>query len=769
MKFKFLSKRNFALIFMSMLLIAITICPVSASQNDNNTVKSAKADSNKYSYMEISSDYQEIATEGDITLSADLSSGLFAIRNNKNGFVWYSTPTNEEIDSFSKGSTKNTSQSQLIVGYVHSVDELASARVDYLYSNLASNIEVNEIEHGVRIVYNFEIDLSANSTDDEIENAENSIVNASFPLEITIEDGNLEATVNVTDVKYTDDIIVVDYSVLPYFGAGSWTDNGYMFVPDGSGAIINFSGAEGDASKYSQMVYGEEPALEIKELKSTFTETIRMPVFGMVHNDDNAFLAIIEDGAPAANIEAFPASAHKGHNTINARFNYKLTSTMIMFAKSANTKNVYRISKNSDDIKKFSVKYCFLNGDDANYIGMANLYRDYLLKNNKLTKKDTNPSLNVDLYGAIDVKANFLGFTYSKLQSLTTYEQAVKIAKTLKEKGIDNLDIRYFGWGNSGITNTKPLTSAKTIGILGGKNGFNDMLSYMSKNNINLYPDADLLMFTRGSNKEISKTTFGQTFYEYQYLRSVFSYDLNGFAKKSLLPSKIEEYSSKYYKSYEKLGIENISLSTLTSKVYSHLKPNSLVYRTEFPEFASNSLNNAVKSGLNVVGESANDYTWSSVSKIYKAPVYSSGYNLFNSEVPFYQIVLHGYIPMTGEPMVQSMDLDTTFLKCVESGMELLWSGIYEDSVTVSDTIYDDLYGSTYSLWTNDAAERYTKYQPLLEQIHDQQIINHTEITPQITSTEYENGITVYVNFSDKAYKVDGIKVPARNFAYKEG
>lgn len=779
------SKRNLALIFMSMLLVAITICPVSASKSDADT--SSKLKTNKYSYMKLSADYTEVATSENVTMYADLNNGLIAVKNNVNGYIWYSTPTNIDSDSFSKGEIKRKSQSQLIVGYVNADDEVSTSRMDYLDSSSAKSVDVTEIDNGIKVVYNFEIDLSSNVTSDAEQSDESTeegtddagtaddmayeykVVEVSFPINFTLENGYLNVSVDTKAVKQSDDIIIVDYSVLPYFGAGSWTDEGYMFVPDGSGALINFKSATGSASDYSQMVYGKEKSLQEEQLNTSFTETIKMPVFGMVHNNDNGFVAVIDNGSAVASVDASPANANKGHNTINARFNDKLVSMTVMFAKTSSKQSVYRITKKSDDLDKFSLRYYFLENEDADYVGMAKAYREYLLESNMLSKKDTAPKLNVDLYGAIDVKANFMGVTYSKLRSLTSYSQAVEIAESLKNKGIDNIDFRYHGWGNSGITNTDPLTSAKTIKLLGGDKEFKNLVDYTNDNGINLYPESDLLTFTKGNNNIASKNTFGQTYYEYQYLRSVYVYDLKGFQKKALNPSKILENTNKFINSYSKLGVDGVSLSTLSNKVYSHLKQDSQMYRSKIPAIASSSLKAVAESKINVVGESANEYSFNYLSKIYKSPTFSSGYNCFNSEVPFYQIVLHGYLPMTGDTMVQSMDSETTFLKCVESGIELLWMGIYEDSVVVSDTIYDDLYGSTYTLWADDAAERYSKYQPLLEKVHDKAIVGHTEITNTVTETEYENGVKVYVNFSDADYTVDGIKIPARDFVYKEG
>ncbi len=147
-----------------------------------------------------------------------------------------------------------------------------------------------------------------------------------------------------------------------------------------------------------------------EDIESKKNETVRMPVFGIVNGGDNALFGVVSEGAAATSIEAASANENRGYNTAYARFNMKLISQTIMFGKSSNSQLIYRTSEDSDDVKKFKVDYYVLNGDKANYVGMAETYRDNLLSNEKLMKRESTPTLNVDVIGAIDVKANFLGF-----------------------------------------------------------------------------------------------------------------------------------------------------------------------------------------------------------------------------------------------------------------------------------------------------------------------------------------------------------------------
>ncbi len=771
MKLMTKTKRNLVLVFMCALLVAIAICPVSAIQGKSGVIgtDAAIVSTTDYSYMEIEPQYVQVAANENLSLSADFSTGYFALKNLKNGYVWYSIPSNLEHDGYSKGEVERFSKSQLIVGYVNAVDEVDTSRVGYLDFEELIETQVTQIENGIRVVYTYEVtfakeDGEEGSATDEV--AEPTLVKV--PVEFYLENDHFVARVDIKSAEYSDAVLITEYNLLPYFGAGSWMDNGYLFVPDGSGALIAFNEHKNDGYNYDELVYGDDLSVFSEEVIGLSTQSVRMPVFGIINGNDNALFGVVDDGASSASILASPSNSSKGYSTASSKINTKLVSTTTMFSKSSNLQSIFRLTDDSDDIVNFKVNYYLLNGDDADYIGMANTYRNYLIENEMLNKSEIGaPALNVDVYGAIDVKANILGFTYRKLQSLTSYDQTIKMSDALKKEGINNISLRYKGWANNGITNKGIVNDVKFINLLGGKKGYNALNEYATKNGIQLYNDVDLTTFTEGKRKYASKTSFAEVYYEYQYLRSVYAYDLNGYYKMYLNPQYLFENATSFVDSFKTINNKNLSISDLTDNVYSHLKRGEAVFRTKYVTEAKKIFEEIKKNDINLAGESSNAYAFKYLDKIYKAPIFSSGYNVFDSEIPFYEIVLHGYIPMTGEPMVQSTDSQVTFLKCVESGIELLWNGIHEQSEILSDSNYDDLYGSTYSLWIDDAAQMYAQYQPLLEKIYDKQIVDHKEVKTNVTLTEYENGVKVYVNYTDSDVTVDGIKVPAKNFAYK--
>ena len=239
---------------MCALLVAIAICPVSAIQGKSGVTKSANAvSSNDYSYMEISPDYTEVASNENLSLSADLVTGNFAIKNLKNGFVWYSTPSNIEFDGFSKGEIERFSKSQLIVGYVNAEDEVDTSRVAYLDFEELVGTEVTTIDNGIRVMYTFEVSFAKEEGEEAAEEeAESTLVKV--PVDYYLEDDHFSAKVDIKAAEYTDAVLITEYNVLPYFGAGSWMDDGYLFVPDGSGALISFNEHQNDADNYDELV-----------------------------------------------------------------------------------------------------------------------------------------------------------------------------------------------------------------------------------------------------------------------------------------------------------------------------------------------------------------------------------------------------------------------------------------------------------------------------------------------------------------------------------
>lgn len=698
-------------------------------------------------------EYSEIESNERFILYADMSNGLFALQERESGAIWYSTPNNSQLDDRSKGMERMTFRSQLLIHYVYSADIVTAETFQQANSQAAcvnnGTVSVSKIDGGIRVVYDF---------------AEYGIV---IPVEYTLEEEYLNARILLNEIEQGDECILTGITLLPSFGAGDWDDEGYLFVPDGSGALIHFNNNT-QTTTYDCPVYGEDSAEE-KEMLESRTEAVRMPVFGAV-SGNQALTGIITEGEALASIVAMNGTETRGYNIVASRVGLRTLGRMEMFeANYANRRQLSQLSEELQNLPSYTVRYYPSVGDAANYTGMAQIYRQYLVEEKGLTAKDTTPAFNVDLIGAIRTQAYFLGIPYTKMQALTTYEQAAAIVDALREQGIGNLSMRYLGWSNSGLQNKKIPTNAKALSVLGGKSAWEQLLDTVREEEVQLYPDTDLLSFEKGSKKRAVKTIFNKPAYQYQYMRSVYATRLDAEPTLLLSADYIAQTAVDYEESYRDWGFPSISLAAYGLQSYSDFHYRNIKSRQETADAIEEAVRTFSEQGYRIALEGANASVLPYADRIYSAPVSSSGYKIFDEEIPFYQIVLHGWVPMTAAPQKQAGNPEENFLKAVESGSEMLWTAMYADAVEVTNTAFDGLYSSTYTLWLEEAADLYGQWYPILEKVAGSEIVSHRERMPDVMETGYACGITVLVNYTYEDVLVDGRTIPARGFAAIEG
>ncbi len=549
-------------------------------------------------------------------------------------------------------------------------------------------------------------------------------------------------------------------TLLPGLFSATGADNGYIFVPDGSGALINFN--NDCSAAYNGAVYGDDVSFDIN-MKRSYGKEINMPVFGMVSNNVG-MMAIIDSCESIAQITAASKNLSNNYNYVYTTAVIKKSYAKSMFSGNDRTKSSARkrLMQISND-ENFTVRY-YLLGNNADYVTMANKYREYLKSEKGLTKNVSQPVLNVELIGAIDVKANFLGFSYFDIKALTTYKDAKEIISELKEAGVDNLALKYSGWSKSGLTNNKVLKNLKLEKELGNKKAFNELNSFADENSVKIDYDVEMLKFYKGGSKYKVSSPFNETISFSRYLRSVYAKDITKRSWFLLAPEYIEKNFNSVIKSAEKLDIESLSLTTLTNSLYSNSSVKSTLTRTEM---ISNIINSLDKAEVKFSGESANAYAIPYLSKIYATPTYSSGYRAFDEEIPFYQIVLHGYVDMTNEYQFTSNNRNVNYLRAVESGIQLLYRGIAEKTTEIVDTDYDYLYGTNFDTWKADAVKKYQEYQPLLNKIYDQEIVSHKKLQADVFETTYGNGVSVTVNYNSQPVTVNGAEISGYGFTAK--
>ena len=171
----------------------------------------------------------------------------------------------------------------------------------------------------------------------------------------------------------------------------------------------------------------------------------------------------------------------------------------------------------------------------------------------------------------------------------------------------------------------------------------------------------------------------------------------------------------------------------------------------------------ALKSLRKTLGGAAvrggNSYVFPYVDWIQDVPETTSGYLHTDYAIPFYQMVVHGYIPYTGMAVNQFYDKDYQFLKMVEYGS----LPYYTLSAAQLDADEAGVYASPYSLYAQDIVAVYNRYSKQLAGVAGSQMLSHA-IDGDLVTVTYAGGTTVYINYGQSAKTVAGVTVGAMDF-----
>lgn len=587
--------------------------------------------------------------------------------------------------------------------------------------------------------------------------------------------------VNVIDASQPDSKItlpVYSLELLPYFGTADKTEEGYIFVPDGSGAIIELNNGRIDTTPYNKSVYGTDYSTEPREEMPVTGETINCPVFGLKKGEE-AFMAVIEKGAPYAAIKADIAGRNNSYNNVSSVFT-TLRYTVMELGDGEDFEiskmNIYQSRMPKGDIQ---LRYFFLAGDRADYVGMAHKYQEYLVEKfqlQRLQEMEQMPFV-LEVLAAIDEQRPVMGIPRRVVKPLTTYTETRSIIDNLKSNGIDNITLRLTGWFAGGEKHYFP-DKVRLEKKLGSQEDFKSLLQYLVKEEVEIYLDLSFLNVYRntmfdGYNTRKHNARFINKKFAYIPDYNVATYqeaEVRRRQKQIVSPGYLNELIDNYIKDYEHYGLQTISFKYMGSQLNSDFKsnPDQMIDRQQSQEYIVEVMGKLEGKEYKVMVEGGKAYLFPYLNNIVKMPLFSTGYNIVDRGVPFLPIALHGFINYSGEPLNMSQN-KYTLLKYIETGAVLYYKGCYRDSSLVKNTDFHQDYALNYEEWLAEAALLYQELEELLGDTFGERIVDHQLLAESLYKTIYSNGTSVIVNYNKETVIVEGRKIEGENFLLIQG
>ena len=660
-----------------------------------------------------------------------------------------------DINSLGKGDDRE----ELVTNY-----PILESEPIYVIRDSAQNaaiIRMEEIFEGIGYTYEeFTEDKELSALD---RSNDRPVFNVSMIYRL--DGGDLVVEVPFDSLENKDEYPIYTLTLLPYFGAGGTEDEGFLMVPEGGGALINFNNGKLSQSAYYANLYGWDMALSreavVHDTRAYFN------AFGIANNG-NSFVCILEEGAPYASIRADISGRIHSYNYVNAVYSVQVRE--MYDVGSIATSNIYQYLEVLPD-ETLTQRYRFVDTDS--YVDMAKAYQDYLKDKYEgyfVKNDDVSTPVAIEIVGAVDKVKQILGIPVSRPLKLTTYSEAEEMIKELKSDGMENMSVKLTGWCNGGVSQ-KILRNARTISALGSKKDLQSLSDTAKELGVDLYLDGithyeydsnifnGFFSFTdaaRFITKERAEL-FIYSHVTYAAREGADSYYL-------LHGDLIDEMTDNLAAAADKYGT-GVSFRDTGMDLSSDYYKKNPTSRQEALYKQVENLKEIVDSGKNVMINMGNDYALPYSDMITNMDLTGSGYTIMDKEVPFYQLAIHGYVNYTGMPLNICGDEAEELLESVEYGAGIYFTLMRETAFALQKTLYTEYYASDYAAWHDRMMDIYNRYNAELGHTFNQEMTDHVRFNAELSCTTYEDGTKVYVNYSfADVVTPDGVEVPARDY-----
>ena len=611
------------------------------------------------------------------------------------------------------------------------------------------------IENGFRAVYSF---------------AEAEIA---VTVEYLLSNNGLEIRVPTNGLQENDNRIV-EIKVAPFMSAVENDNGSYLMVPSGSGALMYAKRSSRDENYY-ESVYGDDASEPINTQKRIQSQ-VYLPVFGAMNKANNtAMVGIVESGAECAMIYA-KSGGNNAYSNVYTSFNIRSKEKVVYNASGHMKQTGTRYSDTVTSAECLSVRYIPLSaqkGDDITYNGMAKCYREYLMSYGYLQNRpQSTPALSVNMLGSTQITESLFGVPYKSDVAVTTLEQTQKIAAELKELvGEDNILLTLEGYGQGGLSNSEVGGGFKLSAEVGNQKDLDALIQYAEENGIVLSMDYELSKFQNsgngiqvGQDSALCISTLKVELYTYS-MNTGLANDKN-ISWYLVTRGQLTTVMEKVQAAVKKNGVPGISIGSLNNMVYSDFRTEGYTAAYNFANDVEAMLNSCADNGLLVVADDANAYVALNADYVTEVPMHSTRFAMFDEDIPFYSMVFQGYVPLTSASINLSANVRDTYLQAVATGMTLQF--------TLCDTLHESIQfdedtafvSSRYSDWQDQIAAMVEESSELLKKVGNQSIVRY-EKSGDVSVTEFENGLTVIVNYADEAVEYDGTTLEANSFIYR--
>lgn len=598
-----------------------------------------------------------------------------------------------------------------------------------------------------------------------------------IPVEYYLDGNSLVVNVDTTHIETAADKPINQIQLLPYFLTSDTSDaaeDGYMFVPDGSGALIYLDSSKTREYHYQGVYYDGDHLVDASAYRDVDTK-LQLPVFGMKGEDSTVF-AVIEKGAEVATLDAYISGTDNSETFSKMKVTFDIMAQQKIDSGAKNMTGTYYFYRASSDVydEDITVRYYWL-GQGATYVDMAKCYTEYLENKGILTKKqkEADPPFFVEFLGATDKTLYFLGIPYEGTQDLTTFSQAKEMLEHMTDVGVKNVKLIYSGIVNGGINQRSLAGGVKFSPGLGGSSGFKTLKSYADSIGATIYPNLMLqTVYTKDklNNNTVAWNAINQRGEIYKFDPINHSVDAeNEYPRFIISPTAMDSYLTKAKSSYTKtLGLTNVASEDLYTFIPTNYRNTQVS-----PSTGAEILDETTKSfadGMSLMLSNPIADAYAYADYLMDIPVTNSGMRVLDASVPFMGMVLDGHLQYSAESSNrESTDVFLNIMHAIESNAQPKFTIMYQMSSLLTGTEQEHYFAVDYHYWKDQIGYFYNVYREFYDAVKDATIVDHEiyDRNDKLRVVTYSNGVKAYFNYSDLEEVIDGVTVPAFMYTFK--
>lgn len=685
--------------------------------------------------QEIPAGYDPVGENESFQLYANRETLAFKVVDKRSGYVWSST-----LDEVTDEDDLNRTWTAFATSGL-SIDFLDEEADDERASITSADhtIEFKEVDQGFEATLTF---------------TEPSIT---LVMTVQLEKDGVRVAIPFASIREADpEFRLGQLHLYPFLGATREDSvSGYMFIPDGSGTLIDLRADTKARNMFLGRYYGSDMGMLGSlpfDPNLNRPMPISVPVIGMVHGEgQNGYLAVVEAGASYGEIRAHPAGITTKFNFVYNAFLYNQSYFQATNRSGAGV-TVLQPTTNAFDIV---VHYRLLTGEASDYVGMARNYQAYLVEKGMISD-------HLDESADIGIHLEFLG---AEKQRILFWDRAIPVTtvgqmgEILDRLAVKNPDVVYYGWQPRGASAMLPprLALDGSLGSVGQLRALAEEVA-AANGQLSLYDDPQAAIQDSGGYSARSDLALAIT-----------SVNLGSYTRGKRIFFFNQAAVSERYRALRDtvskgLGV-GLALDGLGSNLYSDFRDDQVVTREA-----------AIQNYRALMGESEtptgfyrpNDYMFPYMRAYYNIPLTDNGYLYTTQVVPFLQVALSGYVPMYGPPLNFSSDLRTDLLRHADYGVYPSYFLTQAPTSTILNTDSGWIFSSSYAQWGEDVGETYAWLNALLAPVKGAQIVAREALGNGVFATTYSNGKQIVVNYGSTPFADGSLIVEPQNAILRE-